>query len=74
MCNIPNLATEGDLLIEDFRKVVKDEIFKEVNSAGINGGEPSLVSNLEEYVLALINGLQNLKNLIFQISQRASIL
>ena len=49
MCNIWQMDHSGEATVEEFSIFMKDDIFKEVESVGINGGEPSLVPNLHEY-------------------------
>lgn len=38
----------------DFRKAIGDPIFNEIIAAGVNGGEPSLIRNLEDYVAEIL--------------------
>ena len=66
MCNIHGNKMQM-ISIKDFeKKVIKSKLLKNVDSVGINGGEPFLVSNIEEYIRN-ITLLPNLKN-IFIIS------
>jgi hypothetical protein len=60
MCNIPNMSNVGDMTSEELGKALKDSIFKEITSIGINGGEPFILNNLEEYVNQVINSLPKL--------------
>lgn len=62
MCNIWQMNHENEMTVEEFSKFMQDPIFKEVESVGINGGEPSLVWNLPEYAKVILN-LPKLKGL-----------
>ncbi|MDH5719760.1 MAG: radical SAM protein [Spirochaetia bacterium] len=56
MCNVWKMSNSNEMTIDEFAKYMKDPLFKKVNSVGINGGEPSLIPNLEKYaekILAL---------------------
>jgi sulfatase maturation enzyme AslB (radical SAM superfamily) len=48
--------------IEEFGQFIKDDVFREVESVGINGGEPSLVKYLPEYARQILT-LPKLKSL-----------
>jgi len=62
MCNIWQMDHSGEATVEEFAKFMQDDIFKEVEAVGINGGEPSLVPNLFEYVDEILK-LPSLKSL-----------
>ncbi len=62
MCNIWQMDHSGEATVEEFAKFMQDDIFKEVVSVGINGGEPSLVPNLYEYADEILK-LPSLKSL-----------
>lgn len=49
MCNIWKMDHSNEMTLEEFASYLKDPIFKEVTSVGINGGEPSLIKNLPAY-------------------------
>lgn len=49
MCNIWKMDYSNEMTVEEFSLYLKDPIFKEVTSVGINGGEPSLIKNLPSY-------------------------
>lgn len=61
MCNIPNMDKKNEMTAKDFGKALQDEIFKEIESIGINGGEPFLLNYIEEYVKNAIENLPKLK-------------
>lgn len=62
MCNIWQMDHSGEATVEEFLKFMQDDIFKEVEFVGINGGEPSLVPNLYEYADEILK-LPSLKSL-----------
>jgi len=62
MCNIWQMDHSGEATVEEFAKFMQDDIFKEVEAVGINGGEPSLVPNLHEYADEILK-LPSLKSL-----------
>jgi MoaA/NifB/PqqE/SkfB family radical SAM enzyme len=62
MCNIWQMDHSGEATVEEFATFMQDDIFKEVESVGINGGEPSLVPNLYEYADEILK-LPSLKSL-----------
>ena len=52
-CNVKSIK-DKDITIEQLNNVIKDKLFSEINSVGINGGEPFLMSNIEEYIRAIL--------------------
>jgi MoaA/NifB/PqqE/SkfB family radical SAM enzyme len=62
MCNIWQMDHSGEATVEEFAGFMQDDIFKEVEAVGINGGEPSLVPNLYEYAEEILK-LPSLKSL-----------
>jgi len=62
MCNIWKMDHSGEATVEEFEKFLQDSVFKQIESVGINGGEPSLVRNLHEYVEKILK-LPSLKSL-----------
>jgi MoaA/NifB/PqqE/SkfB family radical SAM enzyme len=62
MCNIWQMDHSGEATVEEFSKFMQDDIFKKVEAVGINGGEPTLVSNLHEYADEILK-LPSLKSL-----------
>lgn len=62
MCNIWQMDHSGEATVEEFARFMQDDIFKEVEAVGINGGEPSLVPNLHEYAEEILK-LPSLKSL-----------
>lgn len=62
MCNIWKMDWINEMDIVEFREKMKDLIFKKIEAVGINGGEPTLVKNLDEYAEALLE-LPSIKHL-----------
>ncbi|MFH1728845.1 MAG: radical SAM protein [Pseudomonadota bacterium] len=54
MCNIWNVPSTKGISSKEFGKILNDPIFKEIIAAGINGGEPSLIPDLPDYVAELL--------------------
>lgn len=50
MCGIWLINIDNDVSIEECKKYMNDPVFKKVVSVGINGGEPSIIKNIEGYV------------------------
>lgn len=50
MCDIWNMDFSNEMDIKEFTHFISDPIFKEVKAVGINGGEPSLLKNLSEFI------------------------
>jgi len=62
MCNVWRMDHKNEFSVEEFAKFIRDDIFKKIESVGINAGEPSLVLNLPEYAEKILN-LPSLKYL-----------
>lgn len=54
MCNVPRISKE-DITLDEFKKALSDKLFSEIISVGVNGGEPFLLSNIEEYIRVILN-------------------
>lgn len=54
MCNIWQMDHSKEMDIKEFSEFLKDPIFKEVRAVGINGGEPSLVTNLPDFAAEIL--------------------
>ena len=61
MCNIRSKEFKGEITLEDFKKMLRDPIFGEVRSVGLNGGEPFLVQDIVERVEILVETLPKLQ-------------
>jgi MoaA/NifB/PqqE/SkfB family radical SAM enzyme len=62
VCNIWKISKE-EISLKDFENIIKDDVFKKIKAVGVNGGEPFILNNLEEYIKIIINNLPNLKSL-----------
>ncbi len=62
MCNIWKMDNSDEAEILEFSAFMKDDLFKKVESVGINGGEPTLISNIDEYAKAILT-LPEIKSL-----------
>lgn len=62
MCDIWRMDNSGESSVKEFKKFMSDNIFKEVQAVGINGGEPTMVANLPEYASAILE-LPKIKSL-----------
>jgi len=63
MCNIPNMDKENEMDSVQFGKALRNPLFKKIKAIGINGGEPFLLSNLEDYVKEAIESLPSLQGI-----------
>jgi MoaA/NifB/PqqE/SkfB family radical SAM enzyme/polysaccharide pyruvyl transferase WcaK-like protein len=61
MCNIWMNKKDERLNCQAMRAVLQDPYFREVESVGINGGEPTLRDDLPELTFEVINALPRLK-------------
>jgi len=50
MCNIPNMNSDNEITPEELEEILRDPLFKNIRSVGINGGEPFLKKDIERYV------------------------
>ncbi len=62
MCNIWKMDHSNEMTLAEIKNYLKDPIFKEVFSVGINGGEPSLVKELPQIAEQVFN-LPKIKSL-----------
>jgi len=62
MCNIWKMDHSNEMTLAEIKNYIKDPIFKEVSSVGINGGEPSLVKELPQIAEQVLN-LPKIKSL-----------
>lgn len=54
MCNIWRMDDSKEMNIDEFKKFISDPIFKKITAVGVNGGEPSLITNIDEFMLAAL--------------------
>ena len=62
MCNIWKMNSDNEMNLDNFKQVMKSKLFKKVVAVGINGGEPSLLKQLPEYIDVVLQ-LPKLKSL-----------
>lgn len=62
MCDIWKMDHSNEVSLQEFRKIISDPIFNKIRSVGINGGEPSLMPDLQDYAKVILK-LPHLKNM-----------
>lgn len=60
MCGMNKFKNNEDFTCEQLKNILEDKLFTHVKSVGINGGEPFIKKNFEEYVEVIINCLPKL--------------
>jgi len=63
MCNVWNMENNNEIGINELQSILSDSIFNKIKSVGISGGEPTLISNLSDYVRIMIEKLPNLESI-----------
>jgi MoaA/NifB/PqqE/SkfB family radical SAM enzyme len=61
MCNIWMQKRDNEVSAPDVRRILGNRLFRQVNSVGINGGEPTLRKDLPDIVSAIVETLPGLK-------------
>lgn len=62
MCNVWKMDHSNEASIDEFRTFMNDPLFNELTDVGINGGEVTLIENLEPYIDSILE-LPSLKRL-----------
>lgn len=62
MCNVWNMDHSGEMDASELAAHLRDPLFQEVESVGINGGEPTLIEDLPAYAAAIL-ALPSLRSL-----------
>lgn len=62
MCNI-HANDRQEIPLEKLEEVLSQDVFKKISSAGINGGEPFIMKDIDERIKIIINTLPSLKRL-----------
>ena len=62
MCDIWKTPKRNEVTPEELGRILKDSIFKEVRDIGVNGGEPSMLPDLLEYIDPML-ALPKIKNI-----------
>lgn len=63
MCGMQTKVKCKDFLPNDLDKILKDRLFSEVISVGVNGGEPFIKRDLVDYIKKIIDNLPKLKKI-----------
>ncbi len=63
MCGMQKLVHHSGFSPNELKSILEDNLYKNVASVGVNGGEPFLLKNLEEYIEVLFECLPKLKNI-----------
>lgn len=67
MCGMRKLVSQKGFSSVELQKILSDPLFKKIVTVGVNGGEPFILPDINEYIRIIIETLPNLKN-IFMIS------
>jgi MoaA/NifB/PqqE/SkfB family radical SAM enzyme len=62
MCNVPSMNKNEDFQLQDLKSAFLDKTFSKIKVVGVNGGEPFLKSDLEEYIKIILT-LPKIKNI-----------
>lgn len=65
MCGMKNLIKNRDFDYKELEKILKDKLFSQITTVGINGGEPFLKEDLVECIRVMIDTLPLLKEFYF---------
>lgn len=63
MCGMRVLANKSDFSVEELKTILSDKLFSKITGVGLNGGEPFLLNNIEEYVETIVEALPRLRHL-----------
>jgi MoaA/NifB/PqqE/SkfB family radical SAM enzyme/polysaccharide pyruvyl transferase WcaK-like protein len=63
MCNIWRNEDDNALSVQEFRSILSDELYSEIATVGLNGGEPTLRKDLPDIVAMLIETLPKLETI-----------
>lgn len=63
MCNIWKIRPKSEFSYNDWKKCLKDEVFKEVRNLTITGGEPSMFPEYVKTVKMIIDSLPKLRRM-----------
>lgn len=63
MCGMHKLIHQPGFTPEELGTILKDNLYKDINSVGVNGGEPFLLKDIDEYIKVLFQSLPKLKHL-----------
>lgn len=63
MCGMRKMISNSNITPDELRTILSDKLFCKIKSVGLNGGEPFLLKNLEQYVYAITESLPKLSDL-----------
>lgn len=63
MCGMSSMRGKEDFSLEELSELLQNKLFKNIKNVGVNGGEPFLIPNLEQYIDLLIKHLPKLENI-----------
>lgn len=63
MCGMQSLSHNKDFSANELNSILSDKLFHKIKSVGINGGEPFLKKDLEEYITVVCKNLPKLENI-----------
>lgn len=61
MCGMHHMISRKDFSAEELKTILSDDLFTEIETIGINGGEPFLKKDLVQCVLAMLEVLPKLR-------------
>lgn len=63
MCDVWKTKSVNELTSTEWRKILQDKLFRQIQHVGISGGEPTLRTDLVEIVQTILDALPKLKSL-----------
>lgn len=63
MCGMHEKQSLTNFSVKELNSILENDLYKCVKSVGVNGGEPFLVLNLDEYIEVLLTRLPKLENI-----------
>lgn len=63
MCGMKTMIKRPGFSPEKLKSILDDPLFYFIKDAGVNGGEPFILNNLEEYITVILETLPQLKNI-----------
>jgi MoaA/NifB/PqqE/SkfB family radical SAM enzyme len=63
MCGMRKMISNSNITPDELRTILNDKLFRKIKSVGLNGGEPFLLKDLEQYVYAITESLPKMSDL-----------
>lgn len=63
MCGMRQLIKKPGFSTNELEVILSDPLFSRISSVGVNGGEPFLLCNIQEYISIILKKLPSVKNL-----------